>query len=115
MNGVWVAKRDSPSGQIDANDAAEACLSLGYTAGAQMLGNDESPLPGSAIFDNRPEQRFLTIADVVLICSNPSGEWFLLLCANLRLASALLYTLLRCRGAAEFPHFATESMNSARM
>ena len=50
---------------------ADACVSLGYSAGAQILGNEFSPFPGGAIFEDRSRRQ--RNVHTSLMCSNPTG------------------------------------------
>ena len=67
-SGVWVPQGDTRNNEINATDV---CISLGYSSGAQILGNGVSPLPGDAIFEaSFAPDRF---DHTVLMCANPSG------------------------------------------
>ena len=47
-------------------------MSLGYTAGAQMVSSEVSPLPGDGLFVT--DYGTDSFDDAVLMCSSPSGE-----------------------------------------
>ena len=47
-------------------------MALGYTSGAQMLGNELSALPGDGLF---AASRVDPLRIASLICSNPTGAY----------------------------------------
>ena len=65
---MWVPQAEA--GRLDVTPT-DACVPLGYSAGAQMLGNELSPLPGDVIYGDRIPTRRLE--HTVLMCSNPTG------------------------------------------